>query len=75
MKYNVSKNYEEQGPYGVMQIRALLKSGKLDGEFYVETSQGVWIPLPDFLAGRPKRARKTRSAQAPDLRASGNNKV
>lgn len=59
MKYKVSKNYIEQGPYGIMQIRALLKGGELDAEFYVETAERGWIPLPDFLESLPKRSRKS----------------
>lgn len=64
MKYNVSKNYIEQGPYGIMQIRSLLKSGELDAEFYVETAEQGWIPLPNFLESLPKRTRKSPARKA-----------
>lgn len=70
MKYKISKNYVEQGPYGVMQIRALLKSGELDAGFYVETVEKGWIPLPDFLEGLPRRKRQSQAREATENRRS-----
>lgn len=58
MKYLISKNYREEGPYTPAAIRKRIASGELDKGYYVLTEENAWVSLPEFLCFHPARSRK-----------------
>lgn len=58
MKYLISKNFCEDGPYTPAAMRKRIASGELDKNYYVRTEDNAWIPLPEFLELHPARSRK-----------------
>lgn len=68
MKYLISKNFCEDGPYTPAAMRKRIASGELDKNYYVRTEENTWIPLPEFLELHPARPRKKADS---DRRAPG----
>lgn len=65
MKYLISKNYREDGPYTPAAMRKRIASGELDKGYYVLTEENVWIPLPEFMELHPARSRQQADSNSP----------
>lgn len=48
--YYLSRNYTEEGPYGLAHIRALYETGRLGTDVYIrKEGESEWLPLHSFL--------------------------